>query len=323
MSVAALLLSLAATGAQGQTKVTVIDYHGWSNVMLLNNGLVEAVVNPAVGRVQQFRFVGDTNGALWENPALLGRTGSRGDYNRNNNFGGDKAWPSPQSSFGWPPPTGFDGSPQTASFTNGTATLVSPVDSRFKIQATRVVELVPNQPVMRVTTTFERMGATAQSNNALGVWIDCQATVATNSRCYVPLVPNSIFSNGYAAIGTAYGASGLPPAFSDANGVVSFGVPPSKNQKLGFDGGTLVLVGNDLALRLDAPRVAGASYPDSNSSTEVYTSQDFFELELMGPMATLPVGSKVQYTTTYAIFRRTEPTMDADAAKVLAWKTEH
>ena len=322
----ALIIALAGASAQCQsahapTATVLADYHSWTNVVSVNNGLVEALVNPTTGRVAQFRFVGDTNGVLWENAALFGHTATQGgDYNRNNNFGGDKTWPSPQSAWGWPPPRGFDGIPETASITNGTVTLVSTVDSRYKIQATRVVELIPNEPVMRVTTTFERMAETAQINNPLGVWIDCQVAVATNSRCYVPVASPSIFTNGYALIGSAYGAAGMPPAFSDTNGLISFGVPPSKNQKMGFDGGTLALVGNNLALRIEAPRVAGANYPDSNSSAEVYTAQDYFELEMMGPMAALPVGSKMQFVTTYSIFRRTEATMDAEAQKVLSWK---
>ncbi len=49
------------------------NYHGWSNAVSLNNGVVEAVIVPTVGRVQQFRFVGDTNGALWEDPQGMGQ----------------------------------------------------------------------------------------------------------------------------------------------------------------------------------------------------------------------------------------------------------
>jgi len=92
MSGIVLLLALAAGSVQGQTVNTPIaevftNYHGWSNSVSVNNGMVEAVIVPTVGRVQQFRFVGDTNGVLWENPRTWGRSSS-GFYP---NFGGGQS----------------------------------------------------------------------------------------------------------------------------------------------------------------------------------------------------------------------------------------
>ena len=317
-----LLLWLAAASVQGQpvsapVTAVVTNYHGWSNSVSLNNGVVEAVMVPTVGRVQQFRFAGDTNGVLWENPRTWGRSAT-GFYP---NFGGDKAWPSPQSQWGWPPPKGFDGTVNTVSFTNGIVTLVTPVDAAYGIRTTRIIELVPNEPVMRVRTVFERTAESSKTN--LGVWIDCQATVASDSRCYVPVPAPSIFPNGYTTTGSAQFTAALPLGFTNANGLISFGVNSDPaNHKVGFDGGTLLLVGPSLALRLDAPRVPAATYPDGNSSSEVYTAgaNHYFELEMLGPLAALPVGGKMEYVTTYRLFHRTEATPDAEAQKVLNGK---
>lgn len=322
---------LAATDAQRFFQVlvsapntTVIsNYHSWTNVVSVNNGIVEALVSPTDGRIQQFRFLGDTNGVLWENSSLFGHTPNPGlGYN---NFGGDKAWPSPQTSFSglWPPPTGFDGTTNSASFTNGIVTLVTPVDATFKIQTTKIVELLFNEPVMRVRTIFQRISAPTATNNTLseplGVWLDCQSVFTNTSRCYVPIASPSIFSNGYTTNGSPEFTAALPPTFTNTNGIISFSMPPTGDQKLGFDGGTVVIVGTNLDLRADAPRVAGATYPDGNSSTEVYTDQGYFEVELLGPMSTLPVGGQMEFDTYYTIFRRTEATSDAEAQKVLSW----
>jgi hypothetical protein len=320
MSGAVLLLALGAASVQSQTAsgsiATVLtNYHGWSNSVSLNNGVVEAIVVPTVGRLQQFRFAGDTNGVLWENQQTWGRTPSGSRFYPN--FGGDKAWPSPQSEWGWPPLKGFDGSVCTASFTNGIVTLVTPVDATYGIRTTRIIELVPNEPVMKVRTIFERTAESAKAS--LGIWIDCQATVTPDSRCYVPVPSPSIFPNGYTTTGSAQFTVALPAGFTNANGLISF-VPDSANHKVGFDGGTLALVGPGLSLRVDAPRIAGANYPDGNSSTEVYTAPNYFELEMLGPVSALPVGGKMEYTMTYQLFHRTEATTDAEAQKVLAWK---
>ena len=317
-----LLLALAAAHVQGQPANTPIvaaftNYHGWSNSVSVNNGVVEAVIVPAVGRVQQFRFVGDTNGALWENPRTLGRatTGS-GFYP---NFGGDKAWPSPQSEWGWPPPKGFDGTVNTVSFTNGVVTSVTPVDATYGIRTTRIIQLSPHGgAVMEIRTIFERTAESSKTN--LGVWIDCQATVTSDSRCYVPVPPSSIFPNGYTTTGSAQFTAALPAGFTNANGLISFG-PDSANHKVGFDGITLVLVGPTLLLRMDAPMNDRGvkNFPDGNSSTEVYTAgSNYFELEMLGPLATLPVGGKMEFITSYSLSRRTEATADAEAKKILS-----
>ncbi len=314
-----LLLALAAAGVQGQTvsaptSAVFTNYHGWSNSVSVNNGVVEAVIVPAVGRVQQFRFAGDTNGVLWENSRMWGRTSS-GFYP---NFGGDKAWPSPQSEWGWPPPKGFDGTVNTVSFTNGIVTLVTPVDATYGIRTTRIIELVPNEPVMEIRTIFERTAESSKTN--LGVWIDCQATVTSDSRCYVPVPSPSIFQNGYTTTGSAQFTAALPAGFTNANGLISFRSDPA-NHKVGFDGGTVALVGPSLSLRLDSPRISGATYPDGNSSTEVYTAgPSYFELEMLGPLSALHVGEAMKFVTTYNLFHRTETTTDAEAQKVLSWK---
>ena len=314
-----LLVALVAACAQGQTGsahslAEFINYHGWTNAVSVNNGTVEAIIVATDGRVQQFRFVGDTNGVFWEDPRGWGRMPS-GFYP---NFGGDKAWPSPQSEWGWPPPKGFDGSVDTVSFTNGVVTLATPVDATYGIRTTRIIELVPNEPVMKIRTIFERTAESAKTS--LGIWIDCQATVTSDSRCYVPVPASSIFQNGYTTTGSAQFTTALPAGFTNANGLISF-KSDSMNHKIGFDGGTLALVGPSLSLRLDAPRIPGATYPDGNSSTEVYTAtatqSPYFELEMLGPLSALPVGGKMEFVTTYHLFHRTEATPDAEAQKIL------
>jgi hypothetical protein len=124
--------------------------------------------------------------------------------------------------------------------------------------------------------------------------------------------------------GDAYFGLTAPASFSNVNGLISFGPDTAASHKIGFDSGTLILVGTNLSLRVDAPRIAGLAYPAGGCSTEVYTAQygsssPYFELELLGPMATLPVGGTMTATTTYSLFRRSQPTDDAEAQKVLSW----
>jgi hypothetical protein len=215
------------------------------------------------------------------------------------------------------------------SFANGLVTnMVIQADSRFGIRATRIVELLFNEPVMRIRTIFARTVTPAPSSllgSNIAVWIDCQANVSMSSRCYVPVPSPSIFANGYTLTNDAYFGPSLPVNYSNANGLISFGPDTAASHKVGFDSGTLVLVGTNLSLRVDAPRIPGVAYPAGGCSTEVYTAQygsssPYFELELLGPISTLPVGGTMQFITTYSLFRRTEPTTDAEAQKVLSWQ---
>jgi hypothetical protein len=295
----------------------VTNYNGWTNAVLLNNGLVEAVIVPNAGRVLQFRFVNMTNGPFWENTSLYGRTTTPTIWNTEGAFGGDKTWPSPQSDWGWPPPVGFDGSPEQVGITNGIATLITPVDSTYEIQTTRVIELGYDEPFMRITTLFNRTAATSRTNNSVGIWVVSQ--LQDPVRCYVPAPFPSDFPSGYHQLGT-----GLPTQFTNINHLISFTRDPAASHKLGFEANSLGWVGTALSLRIDAPRVPGLllfNYPDGGCNTEIYTNPgtnaEYVEFESLSPLSKLPVGGQLQFVTKYFLFNRTEADPDAEAKKIL------
>jgi len=303
--------------ANSPNRAVVTNYNGWTNAVVLDNGLVEAVIVPDAGRVLRFRFLSTTNGPFWENPAMSGQTATPASWNTEGAFGGDKAWPSPQSAWGWPPPAGFDGSPYKVEVTNGVVVLTSSVDSSFQVRTTRTVELAFDEPVMRITTAFDRVGATARTNNPVGIWTITQTQDPV--RCFVPVRSNSVFGAGYQQLGT-----GMPAQFQNTNSLISFGRDPITSHKLGFDADSLVWVGTNLSLRIDAPRVSGlpiSSYPDGGCSTEVYTNPGtnapYIELECLAPLSLLPVGAQMQSQTTYTLFHRTESDPEAEARSIL------
>lgn len=310
--------NLMSQTAMPTVQTVVTDYNGWSNAIVLNNGLVEAVVVPAAGRVMQFRFIGSTNGPFWENPKLFGKTSANNNWNTTGAFGGDKSWPAPQTDWrgSWPPPTGFDGNPYTYGITHGTVTLTSVIDSAYKIQVTRTIELVPNQPVMRIKTVFERFDS-ATRTNPVAVWVITQFN--DPAGIYVPVPYPSIFApTNYQQLG-----SGLPAQFTNERGLISLTRDPAAQRHLGFDAGSLAWVGTDVSLRMDAPRVAGlpaTNYPNGGSSTVVYTNPNptpYVELECFGPLTNLLSGQTVSFTTTYTLFKRSEPTPEAEGRKIL------
>jgi hypothetical protein len=319
---ALLLLAGTLAGQSFGAAPSMSNYHGWTNAILLNNGLVEAVVVPNAGRVMQFRFAGSTNGPFWENPLLFGKTSSTANWSTTGAFGGDKAWPAPQSDWPshtpWSPPFGFDGNPCTYGVTDGDVTLTGVIDADYKIQVTRTIQLDSSQPVMRINTVFKRVDSTTWTNKPVGVWFITQ--VKDPVGIYVPVPAQSVFApNNYLQLG-----SGLPSQFKNTNGLISFTRASNAQRHLGFDANSLAWVGTDMALRIDAPRVAGLSktdYPNKGCNTVVYTNPDsapYVELEGFGPLTKLLPGQSVAFVTTYTLFHRTETNPETEARKVLS-----
>src|SRR5262245_2920364 len=145
----------------GDVSVTPLTYHGWQGSFLLGNGTVEAVVIPRVGRVMQFRFVGEGD-VLWENRDLDGAAADAASKEWAN-FGGDKTWPAPQADWervagrGWPPPPAFDAMPAEAHVVGRAVEMVSPLAPGFGLRARRRLELDGRRPVLRITTVYEKL----------------------------------------------------------------------------------------------------------------------------------------------------------------------
>jgi hypothetical protein len=288
-----------------------IDYQGWPGSLLLGNGLVEAVVVPAIGRIMQLRFVGERDGPFWENPSPPAPNTAR-VANDWANYGGDKAWPSPQSDWervsgrGWPPPDAFDGRPMEATIeSSGAVTLLSPVDTGYGIRVRRRIELAADRPVMTVTTTYEKI---AGQPVEVAVWVITQlkdpllvgAPLAGSPDKGVDFVPQS---------------GGQPAGLKVADRILSLTRDPRQNHKIGMHSGTLVWVGATELLQIDTVLVAGARYPDDGCSAEIYTNADplaYVELELLGPAALMAAGEKIEHTSNYTLERRTgiEPALE-------------
>jgi hypothetical protein len=166
--------AVQAWPASQETGVSLarVSWHGWPDCYLLSNGLVEAIVVPAIGRVMRFGLAGDVDGAFWQNRALDGKLHSPA-ANEWMNFGGDKCWPAPQSAWpehqgrDWPPPVAFDSRPVEAVAVERGVVLTSPVDPGYGIQVIRRVELDPAQPVMRILTGYRKLSGAPVT---VGIW---------------------------------------------------------------------------------------------------------------------------------------------------------
>jgi hypothetical protein len=296
--------------------VTKTNYQGWRDSYILSNGQVEAVVVPNVGRIMQFRFKGGEN-TFWENPLVYGKAPNiKSEAWGYFGAGGDKTWPAPQSEWekitgrGWPPPGTFDSIPVTARVNRSEVTLISPIDPFYGIRFYRKITLEPEKPVMKLTTTYEKVKGKSKD---VSVWIVTQ--LRDPVAVYAALPEASIFPEGYNKQ-----SEDLPANLKVDNGLLSLTRDRNKSHKIGCDASTLLWMGEKVAVRIDSPRVSGASYPDNNSSAEIYTNLDpkaYVELEFLSTLKTLRVGEKMDLTTTYTLIPRITENAEQEARKIL------
>ncbi len=305
-ALAALLLSY--TTAFADVTVTQSPFDGWNDAVHLDNGKVETVVVPSIGRVMQFRLKAQEN-VFWENESMRGHGMPANPWSTAGSFGGDKTWPSPQSVWNWPPPDIFDATPLSVEIHGKSVELNSPVSPRFGIRTKRVIELDPSLPKMRIVTTYYKESGPPVE---VGVWIITQAREP--EKVFIPIPANGIFPSGLASQWE------LPAKFGKIeSGMVSLSRDPGGSHKIGNDAGSIAWVGKDCVLRIDAPRTPGAKYPDEGCSMELYTNLDparYVELETLGPLKTMKPGDTLSATNTYTLFQRTEkdPAAAAKAA---------
>jgi hypothetical protein len=308
----------AEAQSKGKIAISRIEYRRWPESVLLSNGQIEVVIAPAIGRVMQMRFRGDEEGPFWENAELAGHRPDPASKTWGN-FGGDKTWPAPQADWpkitprAWPPPAAFDSMPVTVEIKGDVVELVTPIDAHFGVRARRVVRLDPKRPSMTITTTYEKVEGEPRT---IGVWIITQ--LKDPERVFIPLPAKTLTPEGYNRQ-----SKELPANLQRSGSMLSLTRDPKLSTKIGSEAGALLWIGEKHSLRIDSPRVAGATYPDQSSSGEVYTNPDplkYVELEMLGPVSTMKVGDRIERSNTYTLFRRGSGTAEEEAKRLLSIK---
>lgn len=282
--------------------IQVGPYAGWDRCFTLSNGRIEALVVPATGRIHQFRRIGQDS-PFWEDPSLHGRHPDP-DSAEWLNFGGDKAWPAPQADWphltprAWPPPPAFDAMPVTMSVRRNAAVMTSPVDPHYGIRVEREIRLEPGTATMTVRTTFEKVEGPPVT---VSVWIVTQ--LRNPVAVFAPIPEPSLFPEGF----NRQSGDALPAELRVEHPLLSLARDPGRSTKIGLDSDRLLWVGTDQALLIESPRLRGESYPDEESSAEIYTNPDpktYVELEMLGPLRRLGPGESLSQTNTYTLLHR-------------------
>jgi hypothetical protein len=304
------------SGLGGSVSIARISWYGWPDCFQIQNGIVEAIVVPAIGRVMELRLLDDPVGTFWRNPALEGQVHappvdllSQREWL---NLGGDKCWPAPQADWTkvqgryWPPPDGFDLQPMKAAAANSVV-LTSSIDASFGIQMVRHIELDSGQPVMRIRSEFRKLTG---SPVKVSVWTISQ--MQAPERVAILLPRQSKFAPGYVHL-----MGGQPEDLRIDAGILSLARHTRELVKIGSDGISMAWIGPRCVVRIDAEQGPG-NYPDGGCITQVYTNPDplaYVELETVGPLTAMSIGDRIERTAVYTVSPRSISDPQAEALK--------
>ncbi|HEV7301921.1 MAG TPA: hypothetical protein VGN72_21480 [Tepidisphaeraceae bacterium] len=174
-----LLAVLAVTGAgcaqrAPAVQTTTLTSPDGQQVVRLANDMIEVIVEPAKGRITEFRFIGGPN-VLWVNP--------QSDLSKDawKNWGGDKVWLWPQADWekrngkAWPPPGDPPKEPYTVRTTKDGLVMTSPVIDAYGVRIVRELSLVQGQPRMTVVNRVEVVDPAKA--HGVGLWTVTQLPV--------------------------------------------------------------------------------------------------------------------------------------------------
>jgi hypothetical protein len=314
--------------ARDAGKVTPVDFHGWS-AMALRNGQLELVVVPAIGRMMSLRFAGDDGASdpIWRH----GRLGPNlaPDENGWINYGGDKAWPAPQTDWprmagkGWPPPATFDAMAHTATAKSSAIELVSPIDPAYGIRVRRMLTLAGASVL--IETAYEKVEGTPVR---VAVWTITQ--LQAPERVFAQLPGTTAFAGGYRSLLPA-----RPKDLTVDGRLLGVARDPGEKTMIAADADALLWVGSGRALLVETvgtyvadgpaaawrPTETNAPRPDG-ARAQIYTSPDgaepYVELELLGPLVDLSAGQRAMMSVRYQLVRRDRTDPADEARRVFA-----
>ena len=291
--------------------VQQVTYHGWTDAVRLSNGLVEAIVVPQIGRVIRFQFVGQPQtDPIYEDPYWAGKTGADADLETWANFGGDKLWPSPQSTWpggSWPPDKAFDGDPFYAQPIPGGIRLLSPASAAFAARAIRSITMRPGQPRLYFAQELVK-DPHAPKPFPMGVWTITQ--VRGSGTVTIPALPMPDQPKGFLSL-SGTGVTDAAPYYQFDGRAVRITHDPTQSHKISVwpSAGTISLrYGSGLTFSEHfTPPAPGAPYATGEQPAEVYAGggkPGYFELEVLGPLASLKAGESASLPVYWEISRQ-------------------
>lgn len=273
----------------------------------LTDGRSEAIVVPAYGRVVSYGLRGSRNW-LWTN--------SRKSFGAAEwkNWGGDKAWPAPQSEWprwngaAWPPDPAWDGDKFKAEVQSGGALrLTGPVSTKTGTQLVREFSFDVKSGDLVIRQTVRKLRGEPVR---LSIWSVTQ--IEAPDIVFLPLGSNSSYPNGFQWIRVGGSSAPAPTSAAEVGAAGLLAVTPTTEAplKIGVDGpvAALAAVKDRQAFVQRAARPAG-EYPDGVDGkgfpVELFdngqSKTHYLELELLSPLLEFKRGGRWTHTVRWSV----------------------
>jgi hypothetical protein len=275
-----------------------LSYGGWDNCYRLSDGRVELIMTTDVGpRIIRYGFVGGQN-LFWENPYQMGKSGEAYWQMR----GGHRLWVAPELLL------------ITYALDNG------PVEARALDSSIAVVQRAPLEKEIILTLcddgtveVLHKIRNQGEEPVQLSPWaisvmaqggVGIAAFPGRGAHADHLLPTNPLVMWAYTDF------SDKRWEFTEQYLMLRQNTAISRPQKAGlFNQNTFAayLLGKELFVK-QCRATREAQYPDFNSSFEIFTNNDFLELETLGPLVQLNPGDATTHTESWSLHREIQVT---------------
>lgn len=291
-----------------QRTIEKVSYGGWPNCYRMSNGIVELILTSDVGpRIIRYGFVGAQNMFV----ELARQQGSSGEPYWMPR-GGHRLWISPEIQ---PDTYALDNRPVEARIFGDRLLLVQPVEPETQLQKEISVEFSAAGEV-QVTHNIRNCGT---ASRLLAPWALTQ--MAQGGVAIVTFPPRGNHSAQLLPTNPlvmwAY-TDFSDPRWLFTKSCVLLKQDPANSapQKLGlFNEHTRAayLLGTDLFIKRSEAGGVNRIYPDFHCSCEIFTNNDFLELETLGPLVDLPPSASTSHTEVWSLERDVHlPSLEAE-----------
>jgi len=287
--------------------VKKMKWNGWENAYQITNATTKVIVVPAIGRIMYYGLKDGTN-LLWNDSRLYGKTLPTDLQTVKSwyNFGGDKVWPTEQGDFGkingmdWPPDPWFDGAPHTVKELEDGVEITSPVSDFCGAQSIREIHLAKESSRLTINQRIKKIKkAQKKSIEPIRYTIWNVTQIKSPSQALFNLNPNSKFPKWYYIFST-----GGAENFNVEGGTGIFVPHASNSQKAGADSDKwLAAIIDNVVFSEFFTFDPSGSYPDNGCSAEVYTSNDYTEIELLSPMEYLDINEEISFNIEWELYQ--------------------
>lgn len=281
-------------------KIEKVAYAGWPNCLRLCNGSVELIATTDVGpRVIRYGFIGGQN-LFVELPGQMGGSGESHWMAR----GGHRLWAAPEVI---PDTYALDNAPVAATIADDAISLLQPVEPETGLQKEMTLAFTPTGEV-KVTHRIQNNGETTRR---LAPWALTQ--MAQGGVAIATFPPRG--GHNHQLLPTNPLVMWAYTDFSDPRWlltkqfvVLKQDLRQSAPQKTGlFNEQTRAayLLGSELFVKRYAA-VPTLPYPDFHCSFEMFTNNDFLELETLGPLLELAPGALTTHVEHWSLYQDVE-----------------